>query len=83
MASKRNRRRIEFRNLAVECVQARGEVELNDIVKFIQERSRFGVERCALGVILGGEKRLVRSRMTINGTYVTTYSEAGTPLNSL
>jgi hypothetical protein len=83
LTSKRSRRRAEFRDLAVQCVKARGEVELNDIVKFIQERSRFGVERCSLGVILGGEKRLVRSRMTIGGTYVTTYSLEGTPLNSL
>ena len=83
MVSKRIRRRNEFRDLAVECVSARGEVELNDIVKFIQARSRVGVERCSLGVILGSEKRLVRSRMTINGTYVTTYSLEGTPLNSL
>ena len=83
MKSKRIRRRTEFRELAVECVTARGEVELNDIVKFIQKRSRFGVERCSLGVILGGEKRLIRSRLTINGTYVTVYSTPGTPLNSL
>ena len=76
MTTKRIRRRNEFRDLAVEYVQGRGEAELNDIVKYIQARSRFGVERCSLGVILGGENRLARLRLTINGTYVTVYALA-------
>lgn len=72
--SKRLRRRNEFRDLAVEYVQERGEAELSDIVKYIQKKSRFGVERCSLGVILGNESRIHRHRLTINGTYVTVYS---------
>ena len=76
MATKRIRRRTEFRDLAVEYVSERGEAELSDIVRFIQRRSRFGVERCSLGVILGSEHRLDRLRLTVNGTYVTVYALA-------
>ena len=72
--TKRIRRRNEFRELAVEYVSQVGEAEINAIVRCIQARSRCVVERSSLGVILGGESRLERHRMTINGTYVTVYA---------
>ena len=71
--TKRKRRRLQFRDLAFEYVSIRGYAELSDIVRYIQGKSSFGVERCSLGVILGTEPRLERERLIVNGTYVTIY----------
>jgi len=76
MMTKRERRRREFKALAVEYVEQRGEGELSDIVRYIQKHTRFGVERNSLGNILRSESRLIRERYTHRGVYVTVYALA-------
>ena len=75
MTTKSKNRQNEFKTLTIEYVKLQGgEAEISDIIKYIQPRSRYGVERCSLGNILRSCEKLERRRSSSQSNYITTYA---------